>query len=203
MQLQINRQDSIISMFFISYYEPVSLLARLDYGARDMRGNHSFNRGPKSVNGRVRSLMNLRNVGHKMAVDKEYKEQVYEDGMNYVSQRRAREAAATSNEFRRQVKKNIINKKTKDIDALKAYEAMHSANKNLDDLSIEEACEIDKHIKARKSGPVTAYNFSKPNKQTNYRRYGFMQGVWTPTGKGSSSFYDEYAVAQKSGKKYY
>ena len=37
----------------------------------------------------MRALQNLRNVGNKIAVDKEYKEQLWEDGMDYVSQRRA------------------------------------------------------------------------------------------------------------------
>ena len=69
-----------------------------------MRGNRSFSRGPKCINGRMRALQNLRNVGHKIAVDREYADQLYSDGMDYVSKRRKREAVSLANKFRRKVK---------------------------------------------------------------------------------------------------
>ena len=147
----------------------------------------------------MRALQNLRNVGHKIAVDREYADQLYSDGMDYVSKRRKREAVSLANKFRRKVKEHIVSRKTQDIDALKAWQETFENNRSEDDLSIPEAIEIDKITVKPKPPLKTPYK----TQSRTYRDYGFMQGVWTPTGARNDSFHDEYAKAQRSGKKYY
>ena len=169
-----------------------------------MRGNHSFNRGPKSINGRIRSLKNLRNVGHKMFIDKDYTEQLYSDGMEYVSKRRKREAATLANQFSKQVKKNIVKKKVKDVDALKAWEALHDDNKSLDALSIEEAVEINNLTKERSRPKIPVTNGFKTSTPIR-KNYGSMAGVWIPTGASDEDdkWYSNYAALQRSNKPIY
>ena len=146
--LQLSLADIILALLQSLFMRVVVLVVLLLATNKDkyMRGNHSFNRGPKSIQGRMRALQNLRNVGNKIAVDKQYKDQLWDDGMDYVSQRRAREAAVINNEFTRQVKNKIVKPKNKDIDALKAWEAMFEEARDEDDLSIPEAIEIDRFV---------------------------------------------------------
>ena len=108
--LQLSLADIILALLQSLFMRVVVLVVLLLATNKDkyMRGNHSFNRGPKSIQGRMRALQNLRNVGNKIAVDKQYKDQLWDDGMDYVSQRRAREAAVINNEFTRQVKNKIV-----------------------------------------------------------------------------------------------
>ena len=44
----------------------------------------------------MRALQNLRNVGNKIAVDKQYKDQLWDDGMNYVKPKQAQEKQQSS-----------------------------------------------------------------------------------------------------------
>ena len=73
--------------------------------------NRTINRGPKSVQGRMRSLANLRNVGSKLFVDKEYREQLWSDGMNYDTQKEIRAAKKQVSEYNKVVKQHIIKPK--------------------------------------------------------------------------------------------
>ena len=195
-----NRERVILSVFHSQINRAIdhNLLLLENILEVIMRGNHSFNRGPKSIQGRMRALQNLRNVGSKIAVDKEYKEQLWEDGMDYVSQRRAREAEVIHNQFTRQVKNKIVKPKTKDIDALKAWEAMFEERRDEDDLSIPEALEIDKFVKSRKQKTHKIKFTEKPAVRKNY---GFMRGVWTPVSSAGDGWHDEYAAAQRKSRK--
>ena len=197
--LQLSLADIILALLQSLFMRVVVLVVLLLATNKDkyMRGNHSFNRGPKSIQGRMRALQNLRNVGNKIAVDKQYKDQLWDDGMDYVSQRRAREAAVINNEFTRQVKNKIVKPKNKDIDALKAWEAMFEEARDEDDLSIPEAIEIDRFVKKRQPEKKISFSHREPVR----KNYGFMTGVWTPTSKPSSGGYDEYAIAQRASKK--
>ena len=84
--------------------------------------NTSPNRGPKSIQGRMRALSNLRNVGNKIFTDQEYKEQLWEDGMNYDSQKVKRKANTQVNEYGRQIKEHIIKPRVKNVDAVREWE---------------------------------------------------------------------------------
>ena len=44
-----------------------------------MKGNRTKSRGPKSIQGRIRALHNLRNVGSKLATDKSYSQAVWKE----------------------------------------------------------------------------------------------------------------------------
>ena len=198
--LQLSLADIILALLQSLFMRVVVLVVLLLATNKDkyMRGNHSFNRGPKSIQGRMRALQNLRNVGNKIAVDKQYKDQLWDDGMDYVSQRRAREAAVINNEFTRQVKNKIVKPKNKDIDALKAWEAMFEERRDEDDLSIPEALEIDKFVKSRKQKTHKIKFTEKPAVRKNY---GFMRGVWTPVSSAGDGWHDEYAAAQRKSRK--
>ena len=63
------------------------------------RGNFTNHPGPRSLSGRLNQLRGLRNVGIKIATDKQYLDQMYSDGMDYVSKRKKREAAKVENEY--------------------------------------------------------------------------------------------------------
>ena len=84
--LQLSLADIILALLQSLFMRVVVLVVLLLATNKDkyMRGNHSFNRGPKSIQGRMRALQNLRNVGNKIAVDKQYKDQLWDDGMDYV-----------------------------------------------------------------------------------------------------------------------
>ena len=92
--------------------------------------NTSPNRGPKSIQGRMRALANLRNVGNKIFTDKEYKDQLWEDGMNYDSQRVKRRATTQVNEYGRQIKKHIIKPRVKNVDAVREWESNQNGLKD-------------------------------------------------------------------------
>ena len=51
------------------------------------RGNFTRNRGAKTLQGRINQLRSLKNVGSKMMTDKLYMNQLYDDGMEYVSKK--------------------------------------------------------------------------------------------------------------------
>ena len=63
--------------------------------------------GPRSIQARMRSLSNLRNVGKKIFFDKEYSDQLWEDGMDYTTKRRKRQARKQVNEHKRQIKQHL------------------------------------------------------------------------------------------------
>ena len=73
-----------------------------------MRGNFTRNRGAKTLQGRLNQLRGLRNVGTKMLTDKKYLDQLYEDGMDFHSKKRKREAAKLDRQFTKVVKDNIV-----------------------------------------------------------------------------------------------
>lgn len=202
MTTSINNRERFIMIMLQTQFNraiEINLLLLENILEVNMRGNHSFNRGPKSIQGRMRSLQNLRNVGNKIAVDSTYKDQLWDDGMNYVSQRRKREAAAVHNEFTRQVKNKIVKPKTKDIDALKAWEHMFEEARDEDDLSIPEAIEINKFVS---KPPATLHKPSFTKKEAVKKNYGFMPGVWTSVSPSTDdSWYDDYARAQRASKK--
>ena len=56
--------------------------------------------GPRSIQARMRSLSNLRNVGKKIFFDKEYSDQLWEDGMDYTTKRRKRQARKQVNQHK-------------------------------------------------------------------------------------------------------
>ena len=88
-----------------------------------MRGNFTKNRGAKTLAGRLNQLRALRNVGSKMLTDKAYMDQLYEDGMDFHSKKRKREAAKLDNEFTKVVRGNIVKPHylNKDYDAPKEF----------------------------------------------------------------------------------
>ena len=106
--LQLSLADIILALLQSLFMRVVVLVVLLLATNKDkyMRGNHSFNRGPKSIQGRMRALQNLRNV-KQIAVDKQYK--INDDGM---IRKRAREAVV-NNEFTRQVKNKIVKPKNR------------------------------------------------------------------------------------------
>ena len=55
----------------------------------------------------MRSLSNLRNVGKKIFFDKEYSDQLWEDGMDYTTKRRKRQARTQVNQHKRQIKLHL------------------------------------------------------------------------------------------------
>lgn len=95
--------------------------------------NRTINRGPKSVQGRMRSLANLRNVGSKLFVDKEYRDMMWEDGMNYTTQKEFREAKKQVSEYSKVIKQHIIKPKEIDMNAVREWnEQQTGLEKNLD-----------------------------------------------------------------------
>lgn len=139
-----------------------------------------------------------------MFIDKNYTEQLYSDGMDYISKRRKREASTLANQFSKKVKENIVKKKVKDVDALKAWEALHDDNKSLDALSIEEAVEINTLTKERSKPKQPAMNGFKTSTPLR-RNYGNMPGVWTPSyaSDEDEKWYSNYAALQRANKPIY
>tara|TARA_R110002020_G_scaffold307615_1_gene523430 strand:- start:146 stop:655 length:510 start_codon:yes stop_codon:yes gene_type:complete len=167
------------------------------------RGNFTNNRGPKTLSGRLNQLRGLRNVGIKIATDKQYLDQVYDDGMDFVSKRKKREASKIENEFNRVVRDNIIKPKdfNKNYEAPKEWLSDYEAKKAEHELSLREAQEINKHSQRRE--PSNPYSRKEP--QINYARYGYAPGVWLPSkapSREGSSWYSNYARLQKK-KSYY
>ena len=171
------------------------------------RGNFTSNRGPKTLAGRIKQLQGLRNVGSKIATDRDYLNQVYDDGMEFVSERKKREAARVHNEFTRVVKNNIIKPKgeNKNYEAPKEWIEDFEAKRQEHQLSLEEARLInDSKIKAKGKDP---FSYSKSLKTRNY---GNGPQTWLPSvPKSASVFYDDdddwYSSYKKlqSPKSYY
>lgn len=169
------------------------------------RGNFTKNRGPKSLAGRLNQLRGLRNVGIKLATDKQYLDQVYEDGMDFVSKRKKREATRLDNEFTKVVRDNIVKPHlfNKNYQAPKEWIEDYEARKDEDQLSIEEAQRISR-TQRDKHTPHYQTGFSATKRKADYKRYGYMPGVWlpTPTRQDEDDWYSNYARIQRS-KSYY
>jgi hypothetical protein len=69
----------------------------------------------------MRQLQGLKNVNRKIFLDKQYADQLWEDGMDYVSKRRKREAMKQVNEYDRQVKNRLIKSKYPDVEGLNQW----------------------------------------------------------------------------------
>ena len=170
------------------------------------RGNFTKNRGPKSLAGRLNQLRGLRNVGIKLATDKQYLDQVYDDGMDFVSKRKKREANKLDAEFTKVVRDNIVkpHQFNKDYNAPKEWVEDYEAKKADHQLSIEEAQRI---ARANRNINATNYQtgFSTTKRKMDYRRYGYMPGVWLPTPSkrdDDDDWYSNYARKQRP-KTYY
>jgi len=152
------------------------------------RGNFTNNRGPKTLSGRMNQLRGLRNVGIKIATDKQYLDQMYSDGMDYVSKRKKREAAKLENEFNRVVRDNIITPKdfNKDYDAPKEWMSDYNAKKAEHALSLREAQEINKQVVKRTTttSPFSSGRRSTPN-------YGTGPQTWLPSIPRPSSVFND------------
>ena len=152
------------------------------------RGNFTSNRGPKTLSGRLNQLRGLRNVGIKIATDKQYLDQMYSDGMDYVSKRKKREAAKLENEFNRVVRDNIITPKdfNKDYDAPKEWMSDYNAKKAEHALSLREAQEINKQVVKRTTttSPFSSGRRSTPN-------YGTGPQTWLPSIPRPSSVFND------------
>jgi len=152
------------------------------------RGNFTNNRGPKTLSGRLNQLRGLRNVGIKIATDKQYLDQMYDDGMDFVSKRKKREASKLENEFNRVVRDNIIKPKdfNKNYEAPKEWLSDYEARKNEHDLSLRDAQEINKQVVKRTttSSPFTAGRRSIPN-------YGNGPQTWLPSRPRPSSVFND------------
>ena len=123
--------------------------------------NRTINRGPKSVQGRMRSLANLRNVGSKLFVDKEYRDMLWEDGMNYDTQRDIRAAKKQVKEYNKVVKQHIIGAKEIDMDAVREWKEQQTG--------LTESISLTKKHDKGLSG-VTESNFQTLSPATIKRR---------------------------------
>ena len=175
-----------------------------------MRGNRTKNRGPKSIQGRVRALHNLRNVGSKLASDSAYREDTWKQGMDYIPQKDQRQAQALSNGFDRQVKKSII-QGNNDIEKLREWEQSIEAGKSFDDMTIGEAKEIIKQLEEKVRVPATVDGEQeKPKKiqrPTEVKRvYGsFGNHTWTGNTGGTLTreSFDDHIVIKRGNRKFY
>ena len=169
-----------------------------------MRGNFTKNRGAKTLQGRINQLRGLRNVGSKMMTDKSYMDQLYDDGMDFHSKKRKREAAKLDNEFTKVVKDNIVppHYLNKDYDAPKEFAAAYEDGREEEQLTIEEARYINNRTNTRK-GTNPSRGYSQVEKEIRMRNYGYVPGVWSPSPSPSSDdWYDDYARKQRP-KTYY
>ena len=169
-----------------------------------MRGNFTQNRGAKTLQGRLNQLRGLRNVGTKMLTDKKYLDQLYEDGMDFHSKKRKREAAKLDNQFTKVVKDNIVTPHylNKDYDAPKEFAAAYEEGRDEQQLTIEEARFINNRTNTRKSINLNR-GYSQVEKETSMRSYGYLPGVWSPSPTPSSDdWYDDYERKQRP-KSYY
>ena len=118
-----------------------------------MRGNFTKNRGAKTLQGRLNQLRGLRNVGTKMLTDKAYLDQLYQDGMDFHSKKRKREAAKLDNQFTKVVKDNIVTPHylNKDYEAPKEFAAAYENGRDADQLTIEEARYINGRAQTRRA----------------------------------------------------
>lgn len=173
------------------------------------RGNFNNHPGPKSLATRLNQLRGLRNVGIKIATNKQYLDQMYDDGMDFVSKRKKREAARIDNEFTRVVRDNIVKPSmfNKNYEAPKEWIEDYEAKKEAHQLSIEDARRINQKTKTQNTlNYSTGFSITKPtNRASLLRRYGYSPvPVWvqTQTGDGDDDWYNEYARLQSS-KTYY
>ena len=172
-----------------------------------MRGNRTKNRGPKSIQGRVRALHNLRNVGSKLASDSAYREDTWKQGMDYIPQKHQRQAQALSNGFDRQVKKSII-QGNNDIEKLREWEQSIEAGKSFDDMTIGEAKEIIKQLEERSATVVDEPEIPKKiTRPTEVKRvYGsFGNHTWTGATGGTLTreSFDDHIVIKRGNRKFY
>ena len=172
------------------------------------RGNFTNNRGPKTVSGRINQLRGLRNVGIKISTDKKYADQLYSEGLEFVSYRRKREAAKVHNDFTKVVRDNVIKPKgeNKNYEAPKEWIEDHEAKRAEHELSLEEARIINQaKIKKAAANPFS-YSNTKINRSKNY---GNGPQTWMPSPPRPASvfndtpdkFYSDYVRLQ--GKKSY
>ena len=171
-----------------------------------MKGNRTKSRGPKSIQGRIRALHNLRNVGSKLATDKNYSEAVWKEGMNYVPETDKRTATVLNNEHERQVKKSII-KGDYNIDELREWEKAIDEGKSVDDMTIGQAKEIIKRLETS-GAPPTTDNKPKPTieRPTAVRKiYGsFLGHEYTAQGgRPSRESFNEYNLIKRGSRKTY
>tara|TARA_R100000781_G_C4052360_1_gene118095 strand:+ start:102 stop:623 length:522 start_codon:yes stop_codon:yes gene_type:complete len=173
-----------------------------------MRGNFSKNRGAKTLSGRLRQLRALRNVGTKLAVDKDYLDQVQSDGMDFVSKRRKREAAKLDKEFNKVVKDNIVKPHylNKNYEAPKEWSDDYENQRDQQQLSIEEAQYINRKAKEQKVHDERT-GWSKQVDATKARRYygnNSHLGAWLPKPEyNDDEWYGNYARLQRSTKPIY
>ena len=169
-----------------------------------MRGNFTKNRGAKTLQGRLNQLRGLRNVGTKMLTDKAYLDQLYQDGMDFHSKKRKREAAKLDNQFTKVVKDNIVTPHylNKDYEAPKEFAAAYENGRDADQLTIEEARYINGRAQTRKS-TSTYRGYSQIEKEAKMKNYGYLPGVWSPSPTPSEdNWYSDYARKQRT-KSYY
>ena len=171
-----------------------------------MRGNFTKNRGAKTLAGRLNQLRALRNVGSKMLTDKAYLDQLYEDGMDFHSKKRKREAAKLDNEFTKVVRDNIVKPHylNKDYDAPKEFAEQYEAERAAHQLTIEEAKFINTKNKQRHQVDITR-GYSQVEREQRMKNYGLLPGLWSPSPALSDEdgWYDDYAKKQRSNKSYY
>ena len=170
-----------------------------------MRGNFTKNRGAKTLQGRINQLRGLRNVGTKMLTDKAYLDQIYEDGMDFHSKKRKREAARLDNQFTKVVKDNIVKPHylNKNYDAPKEFAENYEAGREEHQLTIEEAKYINTRSKTRKQLDLTR-GYSQAEKQLRMKAYGLKPGLWSPSPAVDyeDNWHSEYARLQRK-KSYY
>ena len=173
-----------------------------------MRGNFSNNRGAKTLAGRMRQLRALRNVGAKMAFDKDYLEQVQSDGMDFVSKRRKREASKLDNQFTKVVKDNIVKPHyfNKNYEAPKEWSDQYENDRQQQQLSIEEAQYINRKAKEQKVQDDRT-GWTKVVEATKAKKYYGQNshlGAWLPKPEyNDDDWYGEYARLQRSNKPIY
>ena len=124
--------------------------------------NRTFNRGPKSVQGRMRSLANLRNVGNKLFVDKEYSDMMWEDGMNYTTQREIRAAKKQVKEYNKVIKQHILKPKEINMDAVHEWKEQQTG--------LSDSLEVVNKYNKR-SGGVAESEFKNLDSQASKSRF--------------------------------
>tara|TARA_R100001591_G_scaffold111527_1_gene123189 strand:+ start:301 stop:816 length:516 start_codon:yes stop_codon:yes gene_type:complete len=171
-----------------------------------MRGNFTKNRGAKTLAGRINQLRGLRNVGRKMLTDKAYMDQIYEDGMDFHSKKRKREAAKLDNQFTKVVRDNIVKPHyhNKNYEAPKEFAEAYEAGREEHQLTIEEAKFINTKAQNQKQLDLTR-GYSQVEKERRMRNYGFKPGVWSPSPAldYEDDWHSKYARLQRSNKSYY
>jgi hypothetical protein len=141
-----------------------------------------------------------------MLTDKAYLDQLYEDGMDFHSKKRKREAAKLDNEFTKVVRDNIVKPHylNKDYDAPKEFAEQYEAERAAHQLTIEEAKFINTKNKQRQQVDLTR-GYSQVEREQRMKNYGLLPGLWSPSPALSDEdgWYDDYAKKQRSNKSYY